>query len=232
MTSVNKGVINSGTIGGNVKVVNAEGDADRTPDRAHQVRAGRQKEMRILFLAANPTETSPLDLEEELRKLEAELRSVKFRDSIALVARHAVRPDDLVRHVRSEKPNVLHFSGHGTAKGIILRTDTGGYQEVEGRTLERFLNGRGVELVVLNACYSKGQADTIQRAVRGVVGTTDAVADEAARRFSVAFYRSLGDGYSVRDAFRDGGDAVALHGLEDVFHAAGDLELALVGVDK
>jgi hypothetical protein len=81
---------------------------------------------------------------------------------------------------------------------------------------------------VLNACYSQGQAHTIQTAVKTVVGTTDAVGDEAARRFSVAFYRSLGDGLSVGEAFRDGRDAVALHGLIDVFHSEGDLDLLLV----
>ena len=59
--------------------------------------------MRILFLAANPSKTSPLDLEEELRSLEQELRGVKFRDSITLIARHAVRPDDLIRHVRAQR---------------------------------------------------------------------------------------------------------------------------------
>src|SRR5207245_2509466 len=104
-----------------------------------------------------------------------------------LIARHAVRPDDLIRHVRAEKPNVIHFSGHGSTTGIILRDDSGGYQAVAGANLKRFLEGRGVELVVLNACYSKSQADTIKGAVKTVVGTTDAVGDEAARRFTVAF---------------------------------------------
>jgi hypothetical protein len=189
---------------------------------------GGPNTMRILFLAANPSQTSPLDLEEELRSLEQELRAVRFRDSITLIARHAARPDDLVRHVREHKPNVIHFSGHGSTTGIILRDDTGGYQAVEGTNLRRFLEGRGVDLVVLNACYSKGQAATIHGAVRVVVGTIDAVGDEAARRFTVAFYRSLGNGLSVREAFRDGGDAVALHGLIDVFHSGGDLDLTFV----
>jgi CHAT domain len=151
--------------------------------------SGGHDAMRILFLAANPSQTLPLDLEEELRSLEQELRGVKFRDSITLIARHAVRPDDLIRHVRESKPNVIHFSGHASRTGIILRNDTGGYQAVPGANLKRFLEGRGVELVVLNACYSKGQAETIHGAVKTVVGTTDAVGDEAARRFTVAFSR-------------------------------------------
>jgi CHAT domain len=184
--------------------------------------------VRILFLAANPMTTSPLDLEEELRSLELELRGTKFRDSIKLVARHAVRPDDLVRYVRDENPNIIHFSGHGSASGIILRNDSGGDHPVEGPWLKTFLRGRGVDLVVLNACYSKNQADLIRSAVKAVVGTTDAVEDEAARRFTAAFYRSLGNGLSVREAFRDGTDAVVLQGLRDVFHSDGDLDLVLV----
>jgi hypothetical protein len=96
---------------------------------------------------------------------------------------------------------------------------------VEGGNLKRFLQGRGVALVVLNACYSKAQADTILGAVKAVVGTTDVIDDEAARRFTAAFYRSLGDGLSIREAFRDGSDAVVLHGLVDMFRSDGDLDL-------
>lgn len=204
------------------------GSVVTTPQQtASDVRA-----MKILFCAANPSETSPLDLEEELRSLEQELRGVKYRDSISLVARHAVRPDDLVRHVRADGPTVLHFSGHGTETGIVLRDDTKGYRTVDGASLRRFLNGRGVDLVVLNSCYSQAQADDIRPAVKAIVGTSAAVGDEAARRFTVAFYRALGDGLSVCEAFRDGGDAVALHGLEDVFHCAGDLDLILLSEAK
>jgi len=184
--------------------------------------------LRILFLAANPTTTSPLDLEEELRSLELELRGTKFRESISLVARHAVRPDDLIRYVRDENPRVIHFSGHGSTRGIILRNDAGGDHVLEAPQLKRFLRGRGVDLVVLNACYSEHQANSIRSAVKAVVGTTDGVEDEAARRFTAAFYRSLGNGLSIREAFRDGTDAVAVHGLTDVFRNDGDLDLVLV----
>ncbi len=184
--------------------------------------------MQILFLAANPILTRALDLEEELRSLEGELRGVKYRDRIACRACHAVRPDDLIRYVRENEPNVLHFSGHGSAQGIILRSDSGGPTAVRGAALGQFLNGRGVELVVLNSCFSKGQADAIRGAVKVVVGTTDAVDDEAARRFTIAFYRALGSGLSVEEAFRDGGDAVQLHGLTNVFHSEGDLSLKLI----
>jgi hypothetical protein len=191
-----------------------------------------EKLMRILFLAANPATTTALDLEEELRSLENELRGVKFRDQVVLTARFAVRADDLIRHVRDVKPNVIHFSGHGSSRGIVLRSDDGGYTEVSGQSLRRFLDGRGIGLLVLNACFTKVQADHVAGVVEAVVGTTDAVGDEAARRFTVAFYRGLGNGLSIKEAFRDGGDAVALHGLEDVFLSSGKLDQVPLGTTQ
>jgi hypothetical protein len=184
--------------------------------------------MRILFLAANPADTSPLDLEEELRSLEAELRGVKYRDQVILTARHAVRPDDLIRYVRSDQPTVVHFSGHGSKKGIILRSDESQFIEVTGTSLQRFFSNRGVRLVVLNACYTQGQAKLLSGAVSAVVGTTDSIGDVAARRFTVAFYRALGDGYSIQEAFRDGGDAVVLDNKADVFWSDGKLDQLLI----
>jgi hypothetical protein len=61
-----------------------------------------------------------------------------------------------------------------------------------------------------------------------VIGTTSQVGDEAARRFSIAFYRTLGDGHSVGDAFRDGGDTLSLHDLQDVYHLLGRSDRRLV----
>jgi CHAT domain-containing protein len=186
---------------------------------------------RILFLAANPLTTSRLDLEEELRSVEAELRGVRFRDGIALITGHAVRPDDLVRLLREEKPTIVHFSGHGEPQGIVLRTEEG-HTPVAGETLARLFRDRGIALVVLNACHSASQAKQLVNSVSAVVGTTDAVQDEAARRFSAAFYRTLGNGHSVKDAYRDAGDAVAGHALDDVFGAYGNLEQRLCGPHK
>jgi hypothetical protein len=177
----------------------------------------------ILFLASNPLTTTRLDLEEELRSIENELRAITFRDEAKLAVGHAVRPDDLVRLLREEKPSVVHFSGHGSPDGICLRTEAGECISVSGEALQRLFRERGVELVVLNACFSNIQAEAINKVVSAVVGTTAAVTKETARRFSAAFYRTLGNGYPIKEAFRDGGDAVSVHGLEDVFCAHGDM---------
>lgn len=188
-------------------------------------------DVRILFLAANPMQTTRLDLEEEIRAIEIELQAVKFRDQIVMTPCHAVRPDDLVRYVREYSPNVIHFSGHGSEPGIVLRSDEGGFQLVDGSALRRFFNDRGIELVVLNACLSGDQANEISSVVPAVIGTSEVVGDEAARRFSVAFYRGIGNGLKISEAFRDGGDSVALHGLGDVFVNFGELETVMTGFE-
>jgi hypothetical protein len=67
----------------------------------------------ILFLAANPSGTDRLALDEEARAIQVELERSGFRDCFELVTRWAVKPLDLLRELRRLKPTVVHFSGHG-----------------------------------------------------------------------------------------------------------------------
>jgi len=179
--------------------------------------------IRILFLESNSPSMEPLDLAGELRELEQLLPTTKFRDQIELRVAHAVRPSDLISRLRNDRPTVLHFSGHGAADGIVFRREGDTEIPVDGKTLARVLKGRGIKLLVLNACYSASLGPALEGVVPAVVGTSNEVGDQAAILFSRAFYRSLGDGSSIEEAFRDGKDAVVLEQREDVFVAYGQL---------
>lgn len=183
----------------------------------------RKEQMRILFLAANPLNTGRLALDEEMRDVENALMATRYRDAVSLEIGHAVRPDDLILHVRSYLPNVIHFSGHGGNRGITLADDRGGAKVVSGEQLRSFLFDRGIDLLVLNACYSARQAEATVGAVRAVVGTAAPVNDIPARKFAVAFYRSLGNGLSLKEALRDARDSAILNNFDDVFRSSGDL---------
>ncbi len=50
---------------------------------------------KILILAANPKDTRPLRLDEEVREIEEGLRRAKKRDQFSIQQRWAVRPKDL-----------------------------------------------------------------------------------------------------------------------------------------
>lgn len=70
-------------------------------------------------------------------------------------------------------------------------------------------------LVVLNACYSAPQAEALRDVVDCVVGTAGAIHDDAARSFAVSFYRALGNGRSVGNAFDQAVATLEAKGLRD-----------------
>ena len=80
----------------------------------------------ILFLAANPTDTDPLELDEEMRAIDQELRRTEYRDHFDLRAHFAVRFGDLQELLLRYAPHIVHFSGHGSESGeIIFKHDDG-----------------------------------------------------------------------------------------------------------
>ena len=88
---------------------------------------GLKKEMKILFLAANPIASGRLALDEEARSIEEKVRSSKHRDSVIFRSCWAVRPADLQQAILEEDPTVVHFSGHGGGTiGIVMHSDSMG----------------------------------------------------------------------------------------------------------
>ena len=80
---------------------------------------------KILFLAASPSDMTPLGLDEESRAIGQKLRASERRDSLELITKWAVRPDDLLDYLNEFQPHVVHFSGHGTdQQQIVLVNDS------------------------------------------------------------------------------------------------------------
>jgi hypothetical protein len=174
--------------------------------------------IRILFLAANPKDTIPLRLGEEIRAIDQALQQARFRDRFELEQQWAVRVSDLQGHLLRYQPDIVHFSGHGSpANQIILEDDDGASQPVPASALSRLFAvlKDNIRCVVLNACYSAEQAHAIASSIDCVVGMSDAIGDEAAARFAAAFYQALAFGRSVRTAFDLGVGQIDLAGLAE-----------------
>ncbi len=178
-----------------------------------------KKEMKILFLAANPISSNRLALDEEVRSIEKKVRSSKYEKSVLFRTRWAVRPSDLQHAILEDEPTIVHFSGHGGGSvGIVMHSTTQNNESlVTSETLAdlfRVLRD-GIRVVVLNACYSEVQAKAICKQIDFVVGMSDSIGDEAARVFAAAFYRGLSFGKSVQTAFDLGINELGLMGLND-----------------
>ncbi|BCM88963.1 hypothetical protein IAD21_00805 [Abditibacteriota bacterium] len=184
----------------------------------------RQKDIRkgpikILFLASNPTGTGHLALDIESRDIEAKLRSAQYRN-IELISKWAVRPDDLLDYFNHHHASIVHFSGHGSSSDeIILEDLNGNAKPVSKRALTNlfqvFNSDGNIRVVVLNACYSRPQAEAITQHVDCAIGMNKAISDEAARLFAASFYRAIGFGKSVQNAFEQGVLALRLEGIPE-----------------
>jgi hypothetical protein len=72
-----------------------------------------------------------------------------------------------------------------------------------------------IRVVILNACYSQVQATAISSVVDCVIGMNDSIGDLAAITFAASFYRAIGFGRSVKDAFEQGKIAILLEGIPE-----------------
>lgn len=160
--------------------------------------------IKVLFLAANPTDTSPLRLGEEVREIEEKIEAGSARDAFELVQRHALRPSDLAQVLLKHQPHIVHFSSHGTKSDELVLEDNAGKSHAVSKealaTLFKILKDN-VRIVVLNACFSKPQAALLQETIDYTIGTNKAIGDRAAIAFAAALYRALAFGRSVKEAF-------------------------------
>lgn len=178
--------------------------AVETVDTVAVVPAGPLAAVKVLFLAANPTDAPHLALDEEIRAIQHSLREAEHREQFTLVQEWAVRRNDLTGALLRHRPHVVHFSGHSTQGGeLVLKDDQGRSRPVPIGFLDQLFSSLrdNIRLVVLNACYSERQARKIAEFIDCVVGMPQAIGDEAARAFSAALYQALGYGRSVRTAF-------------------------------
>jgi hypothetical protein len=160
--------------------------------------------IKILFLAANPNGTPLLALDKEIRAIDAKIQSGEYRRHLKLIQHWAVRLDDLSGFLMRERPDVVHFSGHGSKSGqIVLLDEVDKPKPVPPQALaERFRVLRDdVRIVVLNACYAEPQAKGFAKVIDCTIGMSDEIYDKHAIEFAAAFYEALAYGRPVQDAF-------------------------------
>ncbi len=176
------------------------------------------KSINILFLAANPKDTNQLRLDEEMRAIDQAIRNAEFRDKFDIKQQWAVRVVDLQEYLLRHKPDIVHFSGHGSVSSeIILENNEGNSQPVSNRALSQLFSllKDNVRCVILNACYSEQQGQAIAEHIDCVIGMSQAIGDKAAISFATAFYQALGYGKDVKTAFELGCVQIDLEKLDE-----------------
>jgi CHAT domain-containing protein len=167
--------------------------------------------VRVLILTAQPGSLGPglsslprLQLDQEVRQIQAAIRRGPFGREFEVVTLPAARTQDLSWGLLEHEPEILHFSGHGDQGAIYVERPDGTAWPITGEMLARlfriFKGGR-LRCVVLNACETGGEAEPIAQEVGAAVVRPDKVPDQAALIFAEHFYQGLGYGRTLQDAF-------------------------------
>ncbi|MHB8800395.1 MAG: DUF7379 domain-containing protein [Thermoanaerobaculia bacterium] len=182
-------------------------------------RPRRRGRLSVVVAAAQPGGLSPLSWEEEAEAIRAGLAPLVASGLARVRVERAVTAEALHRLVADGPCDVLHFVGHGTwdagrrVGALVLESESGGVAPVEAPVLKTLLAGRGLALVVLNACQSaRGSRGDLARGVApalvaagipAVVANQFSVLDAAALVFARELYRSLALGRALGDAARE-----------------------------
>lgn len=174
--------------------------------------------IKVLFFASNPVDLIPLRLDEEVRAIQEKIRMSQYRDSVELISRWAVRPDDLLQSLNEHKPHIIHFSGHGDEDHIAFVGNSEGETKLVTKDaivqmIKVMLDN--LQVVIFNTCLSSEQAQAVSEYVDIAIGMQEEIDDDAARVFAAQFYSAIGFGRSVQQAFDQGIAALLVNGIPE-----------------
>jgi hypothetical protein len=174
-------------------------------------------QIKILFLAASPSDQPRLGIDKELRDIDDVLQKAQER-KFKLEYRGALRPGDISDAIFRVQPQIVHFSGHGKDTGeLCFVNDSGKAQPVPPDAIAGLFKqvADKINCVLLNACHSEAQAKAIAEHIRYVIGMNQTIIDKAAIAFSIGFYKALAANYSIENAYEFGRVDIQLYNLPE-----------------
>lgn len=106
---------------------------------------------------------------------------------------------EVLKEIGSGRHDVIHFGGHGLLEHLAMSDGA-----LDDEYLEMALRSGNVQLVILNSCASVGMAARLYRAgvtPRAIGWRQEALGDQAAVDWAIAFYRSLSLGADYWEAY-------------------------------
>jgi hypothetical protein len=164
----------------------------------------RNERTRLLLVAAEPEDWTPLGLDEEVALIKDGIRHSYHRDRFELRTLKNCRLQDLLTAVLEQDPHYVHFAGHGTPNSLVIMNDRGYGLKVKKAALAELIrqasNG-SLRGLVFNACWSANDAPLFTALGLEIIAMRRPVGDDAALWFSALLYDWSGDGKSFGEAF-------------------------------
>lgn len=163
------------------------------------------RKLRILVLAANPGDKARLDLEREVKIIKDELDDPRVARRVRIDVIWSVTPEDFARKLETFRPDVLHFAGHGNARGepVLVspdyaRSSPAPYEFIR----DAVADAAGLRCIVFSACHSVRLSQRLIDDFPVVtIAVRDLIEDQNALEFCKYFYRFVARGFSVQKSF-------------------------------
>jgi tetratricopeptide (TPR) repeat protein len=173
--------------------------------------------LRILVITSRPLVTesgepiSLLDVETERRRISEGLQKSGIAALVHFLPEATTRE---VQHELSKPWDVVHFTGHGTDEGSLVLEDGFGVAHLlSAADTAKMFTERDVPIVFLSACFSEAVGSKLIAAgVHSVIAidATTPIADYAAILFAEHFYRAFAQQRTIRKAFEEAQNVVAI----------------------
>lgn len=190
----------------------------RLTSQIEALRNPKQENLRILYATATPQ--GDLRVSQEIRRVKSAVAAALHRDLVDIEHAPDITAGDLLNHLTTFQPHVIHFSGHANADVLVF--DEGSVQGGREHTIpiELFMRAvsapdRKPSLVVLNACESAVNLGSLLAGVPMAIGMKASVGDADAITFATRFYRAIADGQSVESALTIARVDMEMNGLPD-----------------
>jgi hypothetical protein len=172
--------------------------------------------IKVLFLAADPSDATRLRLGEELQEIRQTLQQDNLSDLVVLIESACLSWEDVNQSILKYEPQIIHFSGHSEGMGeLCFENEEQQIQSLQPTKLIALFQSRiaSIQGIVLNTCYVKSQVKAIAPYVPFVVGTYREMGDASAITFATEFYRALSHNSTLVAAYQSGYDRLQSEGL-------------------
>jgi hypothetical protein len=142
----------------------------------------------------------------------------RARDRFELMVTRATSFNAFFEMLLHDRPQIVHFSGHGNTDAIGFTSDDGKRVDVvPAEALRRALASASdpivpPRLVVLNACMTEDQAKGMIDHVDFAIGMRPKIKDARAIAFTRRFYDALASGRTLQNAFDQARDYLSKWG--------------------
>lgn len=162
------------------------------------------KDLVILFVAAQPSDSLPIQLDNEYKKIQQVVQ--EGERNITLHSSWATTAQDLTESLLRYKPHIVIVSSHAGVDGIELEREDGTKRIIRPSSIGRLfqvLKDR-LQCVILNGCKTNKSAELVAKHIDYVVGISSDIKDESAIAFIVSFIRGITFHKTIEESYNIG----------------------------